>query len=79
MIESVKSFEIKIILEAIKNSTDYFSYKEILLNIGKELLKEQEENIKKFKNNPKKYGTVIKNIEKYLNIIINELGGYKNE
>ncbi|MBS5794285.1 MAG: hypothetical protein KIC92_05950 [Clostridiales bacterium] len=79
MIESVKKFEIKIILKAIKNSTDYFSYREILLNIISELLKEQQENIKNFKNNPKKYKIIIKNIETIFEIINKELGVYRNE
>lgn len=78
MIESVKKFEIKIILKAIKNSTDYFSYREILLNIISELLKEQQENIKNFKNNPKKYKIIIKNIETIFEIINKELGVYRN-
>ena len=75
----VKKFEIKIILKAIKNSTDYFSYREILLNIISELLKEQQENIKNFKNNPKKYKIIIKNIETIFEIINKELGVYRNE
>lgn len=79
MIELVKKFEIKIILKAIKNSTDYFSYREILLNIISELLKEQQENIKNFKNNPKKYKIIIKNIETIFEIINKELGVYRNE
>ena len=79
MIESVKKFEIKIILKTIKNSTDYFSYREILLNIISELLKEQQENIKNFKNNPKKYKIIIKNIETIFEIINKELGVYRNE
>lgn len=79
MIELVKKFEIKIILKAIKNSTDYFSYREMLLNIISELLKEQQENIKNFKNNPKKYKIIIKNIETIFEIINKELGVYRNE
>ena len=79
MIELVKSFEIKIILNAIKNATDDFSYRDILINIGNELLKEQKENIKKFRDNPKKYRVLIKNIEKFLNIINDELGVYRDE
>lgn len=79
MIELVKNFEIKIILKSIRNTTDYYSYKKILLNIGNELLKEQQKNIDNFQTDPKKYRVVIKNIERFLSIINKELGVDKNE
>nr|WP_317357948.1 hypothetical protein [uncultured Tyzzerella sp.] len=79
MIELVKNFEIKIILKAIKSVTDVTSYREILLNIGNELLEEQQKNVANFKKDPRKYRVVIKNIERFLNVINEELGVYRNE
>lgn len=79
MIELVKNLEIKIILKAIKSVTDVTSYREILLNIGNELLEEQRKNNANLKKDPKKYRVVIKNTERFLNVINEELGVYRNE
>ena len=79
MIELVKNFEIKFILECIKNSTDYYSYIEILRNMSKVLMDEQGKNIDNFPKNPKKYRVIIDNTDKFINEILKELGGYRDE
>ena len=79
MTELVKNFEVKTILNCLKNATDYHSYRCILLDIEKELIEEQRKNLYNFKKDPKKYRVIIKNIETIFQILNEELGVYRNE
>lgn len=71
----LKEEEIREFLKIISNSTDALHYQKILSNMFKALSKEQKSNLEKLRENPKKYMVIIENINKFTDILLEEMRG----
>lgn len=71
--------EIREFLKIISNSTDALHYQKILSNMFEALSKEQKSNLEKLRENPKKYMVIIENINKFTDILLEEMRGINNE
>lgn len=71
----LKEEEIREFLKIISNSTDAFHYQKILSNMFETLSKEQKSNLEKLRENPKKYMVIIENINKFTDILLEEMRG----
>ena len=75
----LKDEEIREILRYISNSTDSLHYEKILSNMFKSLIEEQRANLESLKKDPKKYRVIIRNADRFMDILLEEMKGTNYE